>query len=144
MAFEAKLDIGGSKYDVLECEYEFSQSIDQAGKPSTRPRGGLLNLILKSTGDSDMLFQEWMFKDIEAKSGSIEFVISGEGEKREKKVVHFEDAFCVNFYEYFNHNNSILMYMKITLSAAVIRFGDNGAKFKNDWALGLSDLLSFL
>jgi len=133
MALEAKVIIGGNVYEALECKYEFSQSIDQAGKPSTRPRGGHIHIIMKSTGDDDMLFQEWMFKRTEAKSGKIIFVISGEGNKRKIKTLHFTDAFCVNLSEHFNYNDSILMHMKVTLSAAVIKFGDSGTEFKNDW-----------
>lgn len=134
MALEGKLTIGNKVYDTLECEYEFSQTLDQTGKPSARPRGGFITMIMKSAGDEDILFQDWMFKKSEAKSGKLEFVISGEGDKRVTKTIEFVDAFCVKLYEYFNYNNSILMYMKVTISASEIKFGQGGnTKFKNEW-----------
>lgn len=133
MAFEAKLTIGNSIYEALECEYEFSQSLEQTGKPATRSRGGHIIIVLKSTGDDDMFFQEWMSKQTEAKSGSIEFIISGEGEKRKIKTISFDEAYCINYYEHFNHDNSVLMYMRITLSAAVVKFGGK-VEFKSDWS----------
>jgi len=133
MALEGKLTIGNKSYEILECEYEFSQSVDQTGKPSTRPRGGLIHIIMKSCSDDDMLFQEWMFRKSETKSGKLEFVIS-EGQKRQMKTLEFFDGFCVKFYEYFNYNNGILMYMKVSISAGEIFFGTNGnTKFSNEW-----------
>ena len=135
MALEGKLTIGNKSYDILECEYEFYQAVDQTGKPSTRPRGGQIHLIMKSTSDDDMLFQEWMFRKSETKSGKLEFVI-GEGQKRTMKTIDFLEAFCVKYYEYFNYNNSILMYMKVSISANEIIFGANGnTKFTNEWHL---------
>ena len=135
MALEGKLSIGNKSYDILECEYELFQSIDQTGKPAARPRGGLIHLIMKSTGDDDMLFQEWMIRKSETKSGKLEFVIS-EGQKRTMKTISFSEAFCVKFYEYFNYNNSILMYMKVSISAEEIIFGTTGnTKFTNEWNL---------
>lgn len=33
------------KYELVECEYEFYQSLDESGKPSSRPQSGLIKLL---------------------------------------------------------------------------------------------------
>lgn len=52
MAFEAKLTIndrGGKTYDLVECEYEFYQSVDESGKPSSRPQSGLIKFVMRDS-----------------------------------------------------------------------------------------------
>lgn len=145
MAFEAKLVVGqrltspeaiaackSNKYDLVECEYEFFQSIDESGKPSSRTQSGLIKFVMPAQGDDDPFFYNWMFSRAEKHSGTIEMLLSTDEGKQKYLHLYFEDAYMVNMYQYFNNNNSLLVRTKVTLSAKKITFG-NSAVFVNDW-----------
>lgn len=123
MALTAKLDIGDKSYDLLECDYEFTQMVDQTGRPSDRPRGGFINIILVSLGDSDLTLHEWMRDKNTTKDGEISITVNM-GKIEVPKTISFKDAYCVRLYEYFNINNATQMYIKISIMAGTITFGD--------------------
>ena len=124
MALAAKLDIGSKSYNLLECDYEFTQMVDQTGRPSDRPRGGLINIIIAAPGNTDLTLHEWMRDKNTTKSGKISFTINMD-KVDVSKTISFKDAYCIRLYEYFNKDNTIQMYLKITISAGTITFGDN-------------------
>mgnify|MGYP000162749607 FL=1 len=146
MAFEAKLYIGEqvftheefelkkNVYDLVECEYEFFQTLDESGKPASRPQGGIIKFVMSAQGDDDMLFYEWMFNRAAKHRGTIEFCLSTDKNKEKYLHLFFDEAYLVNFYQYFHNANSMLMRSKVTLSAKKIVFG-SGATFVNDWRL---------
>lgn len=151
MAFEAKLVLGQrltspeqfealdsrkrQVYDLIECEYEFYQTLDESGKPSSRTMAGTIKFVMPAQGDDDMTFYDWMFKRAEKKDGTIEFLLSTDDSKKRYLHLYFKDAYLVNFYQYFNNNNSELARTKITLSVKEMDFGKGGASFVNDWRL---------
>ena len=132
MALESKLIIEGHQYNVLECEYEYTQAVDITGRPSDRPRGGMINVIIASPDDSDLMFHEWMKEKNVTKEGQIILKVNKDNWDSNKSIF-FKDAYCVRLYEYFNNNNSIQMYMKINIMAGSIIFGNknNGCEFIN-------------
>lgn len=135
MALQGELRIGGRRYGIVECEYGFSQSVDETGKPSSRPQGGQITFVMPSTSDEDLFFYKWMFNKTEVKSGYFRFVVYSKSNFRSFKTVEFTDAYCVSLKDYFNDNDSKLMYTTITISAMVIRIGTvlDGASFTNEW-----------
>lgn len=149
MAFEAKLVLGdflsspeefeakGPKqvYDLVECEYEFFQSLDESGKPSSRTQTGTIKFVMAAQGDDDMTFYQWMFERAEKKRGTIEFLLSTDDSKKKYLHLQFDDAYLVNFYQYFNNNNALLVRTKVTLSAKIMKFGNGKATFINDWKI---------
>ena len=124
MALESFLTVDKKTYSLLECEYEFTQAMDITGRPSDRPRGGIINLVLVSPDDTDLLFHEWMCEKDEVKDGDILLKVNSQGTFA-KKSIHFTDAYCIRLYEYFNSNNSMPMYTKISIMAGSITFGDD-------------------
>lgn len=132
MALDSKLIIGNHQYNVLECEYEFTQAVDITGRPSDRPRGGMINIIITSPDDSDLMFHEWMKEKNTTKDGQIALKVNKDNMDANKSIL-FKDAYCVRLYEYYNNNNSIQMYMKISIMAGSIIFGNknNGCEFVN-------------
>ena len=132
MALESKLIIEGHPYNVLECEYEFNQAVDITGRPSDRPRGGMINIIIAAPDDRDLMFHEWMRDKTATKEGQIALKVNRENIDSNKSIF-FKDAYCVRLYEYFNNNNSVQMYMKISIMAGIIIFGNknNGCEFVN-------------
>ena len=134
MALQGELKIGGQSYGVVECAYEFNQSVDDTGKPVTRPKGGQITFVMPSTSDDDLFFYKWMFNKTEVKSGSFRFVVYSKGNIRNYKTVEFVNAYCISLKDYFNDNDSKLMYTTVTISAEIIRVGKlDSAIFTNEW-----------
>ena len=135
MALQGRLRIlGGEKYGVVECEYEFAQAIDDTGKPTSRPRGGIIKFVIPATSDDDIFFYKWMVHKTEVHSGKFKFCVFTNNNKRSYKTVEFMNAYCIGLRDYFNDNDSKLMYTSVTISAEVIRVGSfNGAMIINEW-----------
>lgn len=134
MALQGKLKIGGQTYGVVECAYDFRQQVDDTGKPVSRPQGGQITFVMPSTSDDDLFFYKWMFNKTEVKSGIFRFVVYTSNNKRSYKSVEFLNAYCIALKDYFNDNDSKLMYTTVTISAEIIRVGAvDGALFTNEW-----------
>jgi len=134
MALQGELRIGGRSYGVVECAYEFNQTVDETGKPVSRPIGGQITFVMPATSDDDLFFYKWMFNKTEVKSGYFRFVVYSKSNNRSFKTVEFTNAYCVSLKDYFNNNDSKLMYTTVTISAMLIRIGAmDGAAFFNEW-----------
>ena len=134
MALQGKLEIGNKSYDVVECSYEFSQSIDETGKPTSRPHGGSITFVMPSTSDADLFFYRWMFNKTQVYSGKFRFCVYTTRNITNYKTVAFENAYCISLRDYFNDNDSKLMYTTVTISAELIRIGKGGgATLNNEW-----------
>ena len=134
MALQGSLKIGGREYGIVECAYDFSQSIDETGKPVSRPQGGSITFVMPATSDEDLFFYKWMFNKSEVKSGQFRFTVFTQSNKKSFKTVNFINAYCVGLKDYFNDNDSRLMYTTVTLSAEIIRVGSlDTALFSNEW-----------
>lgn len=124
MALAGKLKIDDKEYLILECEYEFTQAVDHTGRPTDRTRGGLINIVISAPGDDDLTLHEWMRDKNTTKDGEITLSVNQEKIASDKHI-QFKDAYCVRLYEYFNNNNSIQMYMKLSIMAGTVIFGDS-------------------
>ena len=143
MALQGKLKISsmpggiggflGSKedYGIIECAYEFNQSIDETGKPTSRPRGGTITFVMPTAEDGDAFFYNWMFNKSETHNGTFTFYVYAKNNRRCVKHISFVNAYCVSLKEYFNDNDSRLMYTTVTISAEIITI--SGAVFNNEW-----------
>ncbi len=121
---------------MVECAYEFNQSIDDTGKPVSRPKGGTITFVMPSTSDDDLFFYKWMFNKTEVKNGTFKFVVYTNKNNRSLKTVSFENAYCINLKDYFNDNDSKLMYTTVTVSAERIKIGSLAqAEFTNEWTV---------
>jgi hypothetical protein len=122
MALTAGLHIDNHTYSVMECEYEFTQAVDVTGRPSDRPRGGVINVVLVAPDDSDLSLHEWMRDKDSTKDGTIVLEVNRDAVKA-LKTIKFEEAYCIRLYEYFNDNNALPMYLKLSIMASSITFG---------------------
>ena len=129
MAYQGDLIIQGRIYNVLECDYEFNQPIDNNFKPSAYPQGGLITFTLNSVNEEDTFFHDWMMSISEVKEGTLKFPIS-EGIIHKWKLVNFKYAHCIHLSEHFSEHDARHMTMKITICAALINFGGK-AEFRN-------------
>ncbi len=109
---QAELLLKGSKkaIKVLDLDYGFTQFTDETGKTSGYPTGGTINLVVESTEDTQII--DWMISPTAVKSGKIEIQL------KKKKVVRFENAFCVQYHESYSHmGGDQPMSISFTLSA---------------------------
>lgn len=135
MAIQAKLTIdGGSVYNIIDCNYEFLQSVDDTGKPVSRPQGGLITFITPTTSDDDLFFYKWMFNKTEVQSGTLSFTVYSNDNKPYYKTVEFKNAYCIGLKDSFNRSDSNLMCTTVTISAQIINIGKlDQAVFNNEW-----------
>ena len=139
-AFHGKVTINGKKYGIVECQYEFTQNCDpDTGKPTGRVKGGRITFTMPATSDDDHFFYQWMFDKTKTYSGTFSFVVWARQNKRVFKNFTFLDAYCVGLRDYFNDNDSKLMYTTITIQANSIFMGNDGASvnvacFDNEWS----------
>jgi hypothetical protein len=103
------------------------QETDATGRPSSITRGGKINLIVESTGDTT--FFEWMTNNFERKDGTITFV------KRDSdatmKQLKFTEAYVVDYKENFDATGDNPVTEAFTLSARVISVGSG--THTNEW-----------
>lgn len=57
MSFKAKLEVAGKKYNVLSVGYGLAQETDPTGRPSSQTRGGKIEIVVESTGDTDLFWE---------------------------------------------------------------------------------------
>ncbi|MCH5224508.1 MAG: hypothetical protein J1D77_00865 [Muribaculaceae bacterium] len=134
MAIHGSLKFRDRTYNVVECEYQFFQSVDETGKPTSRPTGGIITVVMPSTNDDDMFFYNWMFNKSEVKEGVLRFNLYSQDNRVSYKTVAFANAYCVELRDYFNDHDENLMYTTIKISAQVIVVGStNTAVFSNAW-----------
>lgn len=118
----------------MECAYDFSQTVDDTGKPVSRPQGGTITFVMPASSDDDLFFYKWMFNKTAVKSGQFHFTVYTHANKLSYKTVRFINAYCIGLKDYFNDNDSRLMYTTVTISAEKIEVGTGGAAlFSNEW-----------
>ncbi len=127
MSFLSKLTIGDDTMNVLKCSFSFEQGSDTTGRPSQKPRGGQISILLESTNKTDFL--EWMISSNMTKNGEIIFY------KRDNmsslKTIKFSEAYCLNYNEDFNAVGDEPLKTKVVVSAKEITIKDT--TFKNNW-----------
>lgn len=127
MSFIAKLTIDGEELNVLQCGYRFSQTADATGRPSALPQGGLIKLLVESTGSTDLF--DWMISATQTKSGTVTFYKRDSMSKL--KVLNFSNAYCIDYHEEYLHSGAMPMQVAITISARQLKLNDS--EFKNNW-----------
>lgn len=127
MSFKAKLKVGGKEVNVLSCKYTLKQETDPTGRPSSVARGGKIELLVESTGDTG--FFEWMCNNFERKDGSVVYI------KRDSdatlKELTFKEAYMVEYQESFEASGDLPVREHFVLSAKSIKLG-NG-EHVNEW-----------
>lgn len=127
MSFLSKLTIDDESMNVLKCSFSFEQGADNTGRPSQRPKGGQISILIESTNKTDFL--EWMISPNMVKSGEIIFY------KRDNlsslKTIVFKDAYCLKYVEDFDSVSDEPLKTSLVISAKEITVKDT--TFKNNW-----------
>jgi hypothetical protein len=127
MSFIAKLMLDEEEMNVLHCGYRFTQDTNTTGRPSAIPRGGSVNLVVESNGNTDLF--DWMISPTLTKSGKVTFYRRDNMIKL--KTLEFTDAHCVEYYETFDHQGQNPMQVQITISAHRLQLNDS--EYLNNW-----------
>ena len=127
MSFLAKLKLEGDELTVLDCSFTFRQDTDYTGRPCAKPQGGQVSLLIESTAKTDFL--DWTISPTVTKNCKITFF------KRDNisalKNVEIKDAYCIEYTEIFNSENSQPLQIHLVLSAKEISI--KGTTFTNNW-----------
>ena len=129
MSFLAKLTIDGETFNVLECRLSMHQSIDNSGKPSAEPQGGMITLVIESTASPE--FFRWMISNTETRDGEVIFFRRDAISKM--RDLKFEKAYCIAYNETFLSHHSTPMRIEMVLSAKSLSM--NGVQFKRNWPM---------
>ena len=126
MALDATLTFTDSKgksqtsIKVLECDFGFTQSADNTGKPTGRPLINNINLVVETSADTQIT--DWMVSFGASKKGKIEINLNN----NVKKTIEFANAYCVQYHESFNsHGGDTPMFISFTISPEEITIDEN-------------------
>jgi hypothetical protein len=116
MTFKAELRFNDSKihYNVIECDYEYTQEIDQTLKPCAKPKSGIINVVLESMSDRELI--QWMVAPGNVRSGDINF-FKDDAPQTKLKTLSFKEAICIRFHEKFTAYGEIPMLTTISFVA---------------------------
>jgi hypothetical protein len=100
MTFKAELKFNDSNfiYNVIDCDYEFTQDIDKSGKPCALPKFGKINVVVETMSDPALI--QWMMAPGNVRSGKITF-FKDDSATAKLKSISFKQAICVYLKESF-------------------------------------------
>lgn len=129
MSLSARLHIEGHKREklgirVLECDFEFSQSVDERGCPSSIVRGGKINIMIAVENDGEIL--HWMLNEVD-KNGRI--IFTGKENGKSLKTIEFTNGRLIYYKEYFKDQTEVKV--NLTVSAQIMSVA--GEKQENTW-----------
>lgn len=127
MSFLSKLLLDGEEFNIIECSHTVEQGTNENGMPSSKIRGGKINITIETNVKID--FYEWATSSIATKSGEIVFY------KRDNisslQTLEFKDAYCVKHTQTFNAINAEPLKTSMVLSAREITI--RGTSMTNNW-----------
>lgn len=119
MSFNGIAVIDTIEYRILSWDIHIGQQMDQSGRPSANPSGGLIRLTLESTGETDLI--DWAISPSMTKCGKI--IFEDRTKKTGLKTYEFIDGYCVDFREEFHAEGSSPMEIRIAISAKSLKIG---------------------
>jgi hypothetical protein len=127
MSFEGKVRIDNKEFNIIRLNFSFTQQIDPTGKPCANPAGGIVQVTIDATDDSNLLLQ-WMISPDSTKDVTIFF---NNFEMGKPTKVLLEKAFCVGYQQTFQSYGSNPMTIDLTLSAQ--KFTSGEATVEKKW-----------
>ena len=129
MALTAKLIIKGHSKEnkglvVSECQYSISREIDGKGRPYTDLKIGIIDLVLASNDDFDLI--NWMISE-ESIEGEIIFYNKSNDNPISK--IKFKDAIIVEYNSYYS--SMAASKIKIKLTAKTLSLANT--TYEKDW-----------
>lgn len=139
MAHQSTLHVEGTRYPrILEVSFSISTEKDETGKPSDRPRCGLIKITREATKNTDLFRWGTDSSKKNFKSGKVTFM--DPQEKEELVALEFKNGF-ITYYEFHcphNKNNSgDQIYEYCEISAEELTLGSDSVN--QNWGSDLTD-----
>ncbi len=113
-------------YELLNCNFGFSQGVDNNGKAQTEVQGGSISFTFPNIPKDDMI--QWMLKSSKLENGAI--VICNANDEPVEKVL-FEDAACINMGINYTLDGKSYTTTRMTIQARKITV--NETSLENRW-----------
>jgi hypothetical protein len=130
MTFKAELKFNDSNfiYNVVDCDYEFTQEVDDSGKPCAMPKCGRINVVMESMSDPAMI--QWMLAAGNVRSGKITFY-KDDSATAKLKTLSFKQAICVHLKESFTSYGESPMITNVSFVAKEVSL--DGVDYTSLW-----------
>jgi len=130
-SFSAVFDAAGSEEcEVVSCSYQFNQTTDDKGRPSSVVQGGTVDVTIVSTDSTKLI--SWMLDPYKRSEGKIVFKRGDQDSKL--KEIAFKEAYCVSYKETFDaRGGETQASMLLTLKISANKLDVNGASLDNKW-----------
>lgn len=116
---------GKKKYEVIECNFGFTQNYDASNKPSGFPSINIINLVVKATEQTE--FVDWMLTPTAEKDGLIQIKLA---ESKFRKI-SFKRGYCVQYNERFDNYSG--ESSSISIGILVKDISVNDRSYTNEW-----------
>ena len=113
-------------YELVNCEFGFSQGVDANGKAQTEVKGGSISVTFANIPKDEMI--EWALKSAYLQNGAI-VVCDANNEPTEK--ILFEDAACINLKINYSQKGKSFTTTQMVLQARKIIVGET--TLENNW-----------
>ncbi len=111
--------VNNKNYEIIECDFGFSQSYSDY-TPSGKPMINVINVVIKVSGETNLV--DWMVNEKAIEAGSISLKLT-EGNYRK---VTFVNGFCVAYNERFDNYSSSSMVLSVSILSKDITVEGNG------------------
>ena len=126
MAFKADVQLAGSKYDALSCDYSLHRDIDVKGRPKSNVYGGLIMIVVESNDDTNIAAR--LMDQFKPFSGSVTFHKGGD--PYIMKELSWENGYIMKYKETFDMTDRQPMQIHIEISAEKIIMGGENVDHK--------------
>jgi len=113
-------------YELLNCNFSFSQGIDNNGKTQSDIKGGSIRFTFPNLPTEEMV--QWMLKSNKLESGAI--VICDNDDVPLEKIL-FEDSACINMNINYTQGGKNYMATQMEIQARKITVEE--ATLENNW-----------
>ena len=124
----ALTDLYRESYELIGCEYGFSQGVDIKGQAQTEVKGGKFYVTYPNVPNRDMI--QWMLDARKYQNGAI-VICDNEGATLEKVI--FENATCVSMEIVYVRQGKGYIATKLNIQAQKLVLGTED--FENDWVI---------
>lgn len=116
MSIVSKLYIDNTEFNILRYHWSFHQNADTTGRPSAKPMGGIISIVLEATKNA--MLTEWTVDATAMKH--LKIVQSSVKMNGKSRVLEFYDAICLQAKDNFDGVNNQPMQTTITVSSPLI------------------------
>ncbi len=121
------LTIAGKAYNVVKYSFGLYRNVDGQGRPSSAPSGGQLRLTIQADSTTSL----WEMSNDQYRKVSGTLTMKQDGTGRTVRKVDLEDAYVVEYSEYFDAALEHPLVLEVVFSARKLRLGE--ATFQNEW-----------